>query len=259
MVRLAFLLQDQLTFLWSGSLQTLLHPTLFTRYQQRDAVLRCGHYYISDRLFDPDTDFTKARLYPVSRDGDDLNTDSQEEVDLLDVGLPPRFLFKIFPEAKDQDTLGKILTNVRISLCSPSGIVTAADTTVSATIAANLVNGLFAALFKAANIDSRRQQLSLVSLLKKSDSQAIRQFVQQANIDRESFDEREEPITVSKEILICAMSNSSRSNSMTYHLLLTISSILHSRLVMNDSSDDLLCPFSSQSYGRLQSQVLCRT
>ncbi len=188
-VRLAFLLQDQLTFIWSGSVQSLLHPTLFTRYKQPEAVFEYGHFYVSKELLVPSLDFAKARLYAVYRE----NETDNDEVDLLDVGLPRQFIYKIFPDASDQQTLNEILTNVRLCLCSSDGVVSPKDRSISSILAANLVNSLFAALFSAANIVSSSKKAQFVKLLQGKDRDAIKSFLERAYLTQTSS---ETPIEV---------------------------------------------------------------
>jgi hypothetical protein len=181
-VRLAFLLQDQLTFIWSGSVQSLLHPTLFERYKQRQSVLQYGHFFVSPNLLVPDLVFSRARLHNISRDDEE----DDDQIDLLDIGLPPRFIYTLFPETEDRICLDEILLNVRLCMCSSTGIVEPADKSLGSILAANLVNSLFTAFFAAANILTPVKQRKFLSLLQGKDRDAIDSFLQQEYLKKEN-------------------------------------------------------------------------
>lgn len=137
---------------------------------------------MSAELLVPDKDFAKARLHSISRE----NESDDEEVDLLDVGLPRQFIYKVFPDPSDQEILNEILTNVRLCLCSSFGVVTAKDQSISSIMAANLINSLFAALFSAANLITSSKQKQFIKLLQGEDRAAIESLLTRAYLTQEN-------------------------------------------------------------------------
>ncbi len=134
-------------------------------------------------LLVPSLNFAKARLYSISR----TNDYDDEEVDLLDVGLPRQFIYKIFPDSNDQSVLNEILTNVRLCLCSSDGVVSPRDKSISSILAANLINSLFAALFSAANIVTSAKQAQFIKLLRGTDQAKIQSFLERAYLQQDNF------------------------------------------------------------------------
>ncbi len=99
-------------------------------------------------------------------------TEYEDEVDVdedddLVLALPPRFLYDLFPHhARDEEKMKDIIARIRLCLRPCSGIVVPQDKSIGGTIAANLVNGLFAALCNAAGILTPAQQHRFVAALR---------------------------------------------------------------------------------------------
>lgn len=158
--RAAFLLQDCLTFIWSGAAVKLAHPKLFLRYKIRESVFTYGRLYLSPQLVAFPHDFALVRCsLPVDEFAQLEEEDADEDDDDLALALPTKFIYALFPQhGNDREKLRDIVGRIRLCLRPCGGIIIPSDKSISGTIAANLLNGLFSALCTAAGLPLGQQR-----------------------------------------------------------------------------------------------------
>lgn len=167
LLRASFLLQDCLTFIWSGTAVKLAHPKLFNRFKLRESVFIHGHLFLDPRLVQFPFNFSIVRCSLPVDEAEDEDADLDAEDDDLVFALPPRFIYDLFPNhAKDEEMMRDIVARVRLCLQPCSGIVIPQEKSIGGTIAANLVNGLFAALCNSAGMHTSAQQHQFVAALR---------------------------------------------------------------------------------------------
>ncbi len=164
-VRLAFVLQDQLTYLWTGSIQSLVFPKLFLRYELDHAVLSQGHYYISPTLLVLGSSFDSTKLYlPVPERCQVAEIDAPMELLEIDnlelMPLPPRFVYSLLPQGHSLEDVHAFMERVKLCMQVTTGVVQPPQKSIGWIIASNLVNGLFSALFNALGIGHREKKQS---------------------------------------------------------------------------------------------------
>lgn len=169
-IRLSFLLQDMLTFIWTGSVQSLMHPSLFSRYKQRESLLIFGHFFIDPALLKLSMDFDKIQLHlPV------LNqhriTEDDDQIDELDVlTLPRKMIYALFPNVNDQEQLESLMGQIRLCLHSSGGVVSPPEKNVGWVMASNLVNSFFASIFTTCGINDAVQQKQFINSLQRDEA-----------------------------------------------------------------------------------------
>lgn len=169
-------------------MQGLCHPTLFNRFEQKDAVLKYGHFYIDPVLapngLQPDrADFQLHIPIPSRMQiAEDLQYTEFAEEDLRDdvllIGIPRRFINQVFPD--DRMEMMAMVEKIRMVMRSNDSVVHANSRTVGASLAANLLNLLFKSLFIAANITSSEAKSQFLTALKTSDSAPLRTLIHQS-------------------------------------------------------------------------------
>jgi hypothetical protein len=178
LLRLAFVLQDALTFIWSGAEARLSYPALFNRYNLRQSVLKYGHLFIDPALLRLSFDFADVRCrLPI--DQHVLVEEGDEEEDDLELVLPPRFMYALFPAAHDEAKMNDIMLRIRLCLLTSRGVVTPPERSIGWTMAANLINSFFGSIFTCAGCNDSDEQELFLELLRAPGMTALTQYLQQ--------------------------------------------------------------------------------
>ncbi len=180
LLRLAFLLQDALTFIWSGSEQSLVYPALFNKYKLRQSILDRGHLFIEPALLQLSFNFSEVR-FRLPLDQHFLEEEGDDEADDLELVLPPRFMYALFPDAGDETKMNDIMLRIRLCLFTSRGVVSPPEKSIGWTMAANLVNSFFAALFEVAGCDTLEQQEELLGALRDPSTTQLTNLCRQQN------------------------------------------------------------------------------
>lgn len=183
LIRLAFLLQDQLTFIWTGSLQSLMHPALFARYKQRESMLIFGHFFVDPQLLKLSNNFDRVKLHlPVQTEFGIMEEDHVDELDVLT--LPKKIIYALFPNIQDQEQMDNVMEQIRLCLHAANGFVSPPQKNVGWVMASNLVNSLLATVCSAAALPTLADQRMFIMALK-SGRENVEAFFQSQQGDYE--------------------------------------------------------------------------